>query len=90
MDMAAFGVWQAVVVAILALLLAQLRFLVFFFEFETSSLVLEASLVLNGWRGVCIDIDIGSLLTRRGRTKDGERDWSECLLGARRRSPLLH
>lgn len=44
MDMAAFGVWQAVVVvAILALLLALLRLLVFSFDFWTSALVLEAS-----------------------------------------------
>ena len=54
-----------VVVAILALLLALLRLLVFVFDFETSALVLEASLVLNGWWGGSIDIDIGSLLTRR-------------------------
>lgn len=47
MGMAAFGVWQAVVVAILALLLALAQRLVFFFE--TSNHPLEASLVLSGW-----------------------------------------
>jgi hypothetical protein len=72
MDMAAFGVWQAVVVASLALLLALPRLLVLFFDFETSTLLLKAPLVLNGWWGDCIDIDIGGLLTRRGITKDGE------------------
>ena len=56
MDMSAFGVWRVVVsvvlVAILALLLALLRLLVFVFDLGTSTLLLEASLVLNGWWGV--------------------------------------
>lgn len=67
MDMAAFGVWQevVVVVAILALLLALLQLLFFVFDFETSALVLKASLLMNGWWAGSIDIDIGSLLTRR-------------------------
>jgi hypothetical protein len=53
MDMAAFGVWQVVVVVvpILALLLALLRLVVFVFDFETSALVLKASLVLDEWWG---------------------------------------
>jgi len=72
MDAAAFGVSQAVVVVSPALLLALPRLLVFFFDFETSTLLLKASLVLNGWWD-CIDINIGGLLTRHGIAKDGER-----------------
>jgi len=49
MDIAAFGVWQVVmvVVLILALLLALLRLVIFVFDFETLALVLKASLVLD-------------------------------------------
>lgn len=38
MDVAAFGVWQAILIAILAQLWVLLRLLVFFFDFETSAL----------------------------------------------------